>query len=292
MSLIGKPGLYTEDLAKINGVNQIYNYGFRTDIVNDKTDKRMTPAPIGNGVNENLGVSTGTAPNSSIYTRIIAPNMPINGINVTFPTAATTLQLSSTSANDNPAGTGAIAVQISGLDVNYDIITEIVVMNGTSATTATTQEFFRVNQLQVVSAGSTDLNAGFIYCSPSTDTIGGTSVGVPDTTIFNLIKSFTNVSTTALYTVPRGYNYLPNQVQFNSDAQASKTVNVKFWFKLNNLGIPRFEGSQIILQNAVTEFIVDCFFFPEKMDYYVTAHTVSGTAFLKHTVCGVLRKIK
>ena len=79
----------------------------------------------------------------------------------TYPwmTAATSLEVLSSSANDTSAGTGARTITINGLDINYNAITATVTLNGTTSVAVGTQ-FFRINSALVASAGSGKVNAG------------------------------------------------------------------------------------------------------------------------------------
>ena len=75
---------------------------------------------------------------------ISTTSIPIweNATTYTYPTSATTLNITSSSTSDvSPA-----QVLISGLDANYLPISETVVLNGT-ANVATVNSYFRVNSL-------------------------------------------------------------------------------------------------------------------------------------------------
>lgn len=106
-----------------------------------------------------------------------------------FPLAAGTLSVKSTNANDTSAGTGARTVKISGLDTNYDQITETVSLNGTTVVT-TSQSFLRVFSAIVVTAGSTGSNEGAITVDKGADTLAQIQISY-------------NRSLMAIYTVPR-----------------------------------------------------------------------------------------
>jgi len=60
-----------------------------------------------------------------------------------YPAAAAIMYVSSSSANDTSAGTGARTVLVSGLDANYNEVEETVTLNGQTQV-ATTTEFLRV----------------------------------------------------------------------------------------------------------------------------------------------------
>ena len=92
---------------------------------------------------------------------------------LTWPTSAGIVTLVSTSAQDNPSGTGCGYVWVEGLDANYIHLRERVPLNGTTNVT-TTNEFLRVHRLQGDDPGSTSTtyeNAGVI-----TATLGGNTI--------------------------------------------------------------------------------------------------------------------
>jgi hypothetical protein len=83
--------------------------------------------------------------------------------NITWLTSASTLEAISDSANDDSDGVGARTIYLEGLDINYVALTETIIMNGTSATTATTGSFIRLNRAYVVTCGTyTGTNDGDI----------------------------------------------------------------------------------------------------------------------------------
>jgi hypothetical protein len=85
--------------------------------------------------------------------------------------AATQLSISSSSANDTSAGTGARTVTLSGLDTDYNEISETITLNGQTAVT-TTNSYLRIFRIVVNSAGSGGENAGVIYAGTGTVTAG------------------------------------------------------------------------------------------------------------------------
>jgi hypothetical protein len=117
---------------------------------------------------------------------------------LSYAAAALQMTVSSSSASDTSAGTGARTVLITGLDADYAVISENVTMNGQTAVT-TTKSFLRVNSMFVTTAGSGLANAGIIYIGTGTVTSG-----VP-ATIYNLISIGFNNTTSSQYTVPAGY---------------------------------------------------------------------------------------
>lgn len=108
-------------------------------------------------------------------------------------TAATNLELVSTSASDAAAGVGARTVTITGLNIDYNEITATVTLNGLTAVPVGTA-FFRINSVVVASAGTTKTNVGDVTLR---DLGAGTTRAV--------ISAGFGVNRQSQYTVPAGY---------------------------------------------------------------------------------------
>jgi hypothetical protein len=128
---------------------------------------------------------------------------------ITFPAAALQMTVSSTSADDTAAGTGARTVVVQGVDANYNEVTETVTLNGQTAVTMSAS-LLRVNYAYVTTAGSGNSAAGDIYIGTGTVT-----AGVPATT-YDIIKFDYNVTTTGSYTIPAGYTAYVSQGLFSA----------------------------------------------------------------------------
>jgi hypothetical protein len=128
---------------------------------------------------------------------------------ITFPATALQMTVSSSSANDASADTGARTIVVEGLDANYNEISETVTMNGQTAVTMT-KALLRVNYAYVLTAGSNNGAAGDIYVGTGTVT-----AGVP-ATVYDIIKFDYNVTTTGSYTVPAGYTAYVSQGLFST----------------------------------------------------------------------------
>jgi hypothetical protein len=114
-----------------------------------------------------------------------------------YPASATVIKISSSSANDTAAGSGARTVTINGLDGSYNQISETVILNGQTAVN-TTNSYLRVFHLLVATAGSGGEAAGTIYAG-----VGTVTTGVP-ATVYGVYGA-NGGSTACLYTVPAGY---------------------------------------------------------------------------------------
>jgi len=114
-----------------------------------------------------------------------------------YPASASVMEISSSSASDTAAGTGARTVTIYGLDGNYNQINETVSLNGQTAVN-TTNSFLRVLHMTVNTAGSGGAAAGTIYAGT-----GAVTTGKPA----NVYAAYTadGGSTACVYTVPAGY---------------------------------------------------------------------------------------
>ena len=88
-----------------------------------------------------------------------------------YLTAASTVSLSSSSANDASAGTGARTVRLYGVDSAGNFATEDFTLNGQTLVNGTTS-WWRLNRLEVLTAGSGAINAGDIYAGTGTVTSG------------------------------------------------------------------------------------------------------------------------
>jgi len=86
-------------------------------------------------------------------------------------TSATTLDITSSDANDTSAGTGAQSIIIWGVDGDYNQQTEVVTMNGATIVT-TSNSWLGVNRISIYAAGSGGVNAGNIT---AVVTAGGTT---------------------------------------------------------------------------------------------------------------------
>lgn len=146
-----------------------------------------------------------------------------DGGTIPHPTSASVLKISSSSADDASAGTGARTVYIEGLDGNYNVVSETVTLNGQTAVN-TTNSYLYVNSFYVVTAGSGGANAGNINAGTGTVTSGVPAV------LYDIIATGYNNRTTGHYCVPAGYTaYMINGLF--SSGQASGTTSVTGFLK-------------------------------------------------------------
>lgn len=145
-------------------------------------------------------------------------------------TAATSLEIVSSSANDTAAGTGAQSVTVNGLDITGTEISVTVATNGTTAVPLVTQ-FYRINSVGLGAVGSGLRNLGTITVR---DVGGGTTRQViPISTVADLSPG---VDKGTQYTVPTGHFLLifDIDIEINSSAGgggSSKGADVLFYFR-------------------------------------------------------------
>lgn len=147
----------------------------------------------GNIANESVVVIRGY--NSATSTT----NEPIwaqSGTTYPTPTTAQTLTLSSFSALDTAAGTGAQVVLVKYVRFSDLVeVTQTFNLSGQTPVTVTT-DGYAVNDIRVVQAGTGAANAGTIYVGYGTVTLG-----VPANMLSTIVIG-ANVSQQAVYTVP------------------------------------------------------------------------------------------
>lgn len=151
-----------------------------------------TPGAIGHAANLNVGTSYDLYEN--------AATVPL------FPYFATAhpLQISSASANDTAAGTGARTVKLVGLDANYNPISETLTTAGVTPVVST-QSFLRINRAVVMTSGTfATTNLGDITVAQQ----GGTNIQ-------GIIRAGIGMMQSGVYTIRAGFSAQLSSVQFS-----------------------------------------------------------------------------
>lgn len=145
---------------------------------------------------------------------------PADGV-VPHPTVAAVLKISSSSANDTAAGTGARTVFIEGVNGDYNVVSDTITLDGQTAVN-TVNEYLFVNRFFVLTAGSGGKNAGNINAGT-----GVVTSGVP-AVLYDLIGTGNNNRTTAHYCVPAGFTgYMTQGIATAGKTSGSHEVTVK-----------------------------------------------------------------
>lgn len=184
-----------------------------------------------------------------------------NGGIYAYPSSASTMTTSSSSASD----TGVLF--ISGLDANYNAISEYITLTGQTPVT-TTKSYLRINNLNVVSGNA---NVGNIYVG-----VGAVTAGVPATVYGEIVATNVN-SLQGFYTVPANYDAY---VYYGSIASGSTASNKYVTGKL----MMRPYGAPIgVLLRTTLASGINAFNFaaplriPAKSDIEARAKSSSGT---------------
>lgn len=119
-----------------------------------------------------------------------------NATAYTYPVSATTMHLAG-SVGDTAT------ITITGLDANYAVISENVVLNGATAVT-TTKSYLRINSMNVA-VGSATNPSGVVTLKDLTDT-----------TIYAQINAGVGRTQAAIYTVPAGYTFFLSRIDINT----------------------------------------------------------------------------
>lgn len=203
------------------------------------------------GHNEDVGTAWETVHDASTLRHYLA--------------AAERLQVASTDADDDgaPIGNGARTVMITGLDSNYDFITETVTMNGV-ANVLTDASFLRVLQMNVVTAGATGYNEGTITASNNADTVVLDQMGPQE-----------NQSHYAGYTVPNGYTaYI---VQAMATEGSNKGSQFGLWARLFG-GVWTMQRTVVLIQSSIVQSMQLPIRIPAKTDIEVRARGILAGA--------------
>jgi hypothetical protein len=194
------------------------------------------------------------------------------GGNLTWLQTATTLEAISTDANDTAAGTGAQTILVTGLDANWAEVTATIAMNGTSASTATTQTFIRVNKVEVVTCGTyTGTNVGDI-------TVRVSSAGA----IQSFIEAGEGKDSNTHFTIPAGKTGYILRSSLTMDA--NKEISAHFIMRENadDITTPfsplihfhHWEG----IKNPIEEIFTANHILPAKTDVWVKGSAAAATA--------------
>jgi len=180
-----------------------------------------------------------------------------DGGTIPHPTSASVLKISSSSTNDASAGTGARTVFIEGVDGNFNVVSETVILNGQTAVN-TTNSYLYVNSFYVVTVGSGGANAGNINAGTGTVTSGVPAV------LYDIIATGYNNRTTGHYCVPAGYTGYMTEGLFSS-GQASGTTSVTGFLKQHGPDNILRVGAVTTVNNSAAVFMFEApYVIPEK----------------------------
>lgn len=183
---------------------------------------------------------------------------------LSWPTAAATASIVSTSAQDGVGGTGIRTITLEGLDASYNRQSETITTNGTGAVTSSLS-YIRLYRMIMASVGSAGAAVGAIRMS-----ISGVVQGE--------IQAGNNRSMTTHYTVPAGFTYYPDAVYITTGT--GKEVRVELMYRAAALTAAGSGGFVTVRRWMVyepsTSFPLEhSIVLPEKTDIAVRA-TITG----------------
>lgn len=198
-------------------------------------------------------------------------------------TSADTLDIVSTSTNDDSGGTGVNSVVVYGIDENRDAQIEVVTMDGTTTVT-TTGQWLGVNRIAVFLFGSLETNDGTITATATT--AASTQAEMP---------AGTGVTQQLIFHVPQNYTFLADFIRFNVNKLSgggSPRVTLKgLVYSAVNQGIQ--EVWQETIDTSQDHFIDlhpdEPFPITEKTILYFTAETDTNNTVVYGRFAGKLR---
>ena len=176
---------------------------------------------------------------------------------IPHPTAASVLKISSSSTDDASAGTGARTVYIEGVNGNFAVVSEIVILNGQTAVN-TTNSYLYVNRFYVATAGSGGANVGNINAGTGTVTAGVPAV------LYDIIAIGYNQRTTGHYCVPAGFTGYMTEGSISA-GQTSGSTSVTTFLKQHGAdNILRVGAVAAVNNNAAVFDFKQPYIIPEK----------------------------
>ena len=196
-----------------------------------------------------------------------------NGSTYNFPATANTLTLVSDSTSDNANA----SVLISGVDSSWNVLNEVISLNGTSPVT-TSNTFLRINSFVLASPGTSQTtNVGNI-----TATNGGVTYAYMGAGIGKMQNSW--------YSIPNGFTFYLNQIQAFGDNTTGNSFG-QFRARLTNNNVARpvtFTLLQTAFQTTYGIQRVAPVSYSQKTDIQWQFSTNSGTHAMACIVEGIL----
>jgi hypothetical protein len=195
------------------------------------------------------------------------------------PTALTSLEIVSSSANDTSAGTGARTVYIQGIGTGWAEVSETVTMNGTTAVDLANQ-YFRIYRAYVVTSGTYATSSAGSHAGDLTIRVDG---GGDTWATINGSSSFPKAQTEiGVYTVPAGYTAYVKEVYL--DVESNKAADILMFQRPDADTVSAPYAAMRVVQdfNGVEAEVIEQFSsplgpFPASTDIGFMAKVASGT---------------
>jgi hypothetical protein len=185
-----------------------------------------------------------------------------NASTYTYITSASTLTMVSTSTSDDTSA----KILISGLDSNFNSISETLALNGTTGVT-TVNSYFRVNSLLMTSPGTGQTtNVGTITLKQSSNVVAQINIGI-------------SKSQSTIYTVPAGYSFFLDLAEVNTSNSytGSTIITYKVQAINNSTGVKLNVLQQPFVSIYTANRASNPFIYTEKTDIQWQLVTSTGT---------------
>lgn len=157
-----------------------------------------------------------------------------NATTYTYPVSATQMLLYSSSASDT-----SVSVFIVGLDANYALITETLILTNGTTGVNTVNSYLRINSATVVA---------------STNAVGNLILGnAGKTVIYAQINAGVSKTQMSMYNVPAGYTFLLNRVSVAAEGSTNgKALN----YRVQTINVNGIMG-QVLTSPFATNYETD-----------------------------------
>lgn len=145
-----------------------------------------------------------------------------------FYASSTLLKIASSDAGDATGGSGAVTVMITGVNNDYEEITETIALEGVTPVT-TTNDFLSINTMRVNSSGANNTNDGNITVIANDQALSTfTGAGVPTTTSNVQAQILAGLGRTLMgvYTVPVSLTSYMTEMHVSSSITKNITVEL------------------------------------------------------------------
>lgn len=189
----------------------------------------------------------------------------------TWLSSAEKLKVKSSDGKDTAAGVGARTIQIRGLDENYAIQTETVIMTGAVAK-ETTKEYIRFLDAEVLTAGTELDNAGNITIKDNADAL-----------TLGYIHASYNKSSGVFFTVPAGKTLYVCDLLFaeTNTKRADFSLVYKEYSSLTTKIMNFSAKNKIVDKNIEIPYKIE-----EKSDVYMVAQSPDSDAVVSCVLFG------
>jgi len=196
---------------------------------------------VASGQLDNLSLFQTRGNNPDIDAATSEDIIPWGGL-YAWQSAAVAMEIISTNAaDDDPAGTGARTVLVTGLDASWNIQTATASMNGVAAV-ALPGTWRRINQVLVLTVGSSESNVGTISVRVTAGAV-----------IQSQVLPGEGIDSVGIYTVPNGYSaFVLSYFLEISRAGTGDTLTASLWRREPTVPGPRIKSREVTLATGGT----------------------------------------